>query len=663
MIENKKSLYRTYRPSTFKALAGHKNVVDILVKQLKENKISHALLFAGQRGTGKTSVARIFAKSVNCSNLIDGFCCETCENCLSANNNSAPDIFEIDAASNNGVDEIRGIKNNVATLPVLGKYKVYIIDEVHMLTKGAFNALLKTLEEPPAHALFILATTEYAKIPATIVSRCQTFNFQKIDKKSLKDRLKLICKEENYLISEEVLDEIFYLSEGSLRDALNILEQLMIVNNTEINIESLKAIFYIATKHEKIAIIESIIKGETEAIISYFEKADGQGMDFDVFALSLIEIIKEVIEYKLTNNLEFLRILEIDDLKVIKEASLESMFKLADNLSEAYAKTKGTTVNFNYLLISLLKSVGTVEQKNQANQSDQLVEKTAEINIEVEKKQVAEVKTTVNDEIQNSNSNVTVSQKQTSVTEEKLHAETKIIEKTETKETEKVSKVDVEVPERKVQKIEKSTDEKERIFEDVKSPVVTLLSELANLQSLEILKNSNQEAHSVEMSNIINLLVGAKKDLRDLIENKISSWFKTEDGTKLVHPEKAALFSPFYKVKVVAVSNKEVLIRCDDIAQAKLLCLKLENKQFRQLIFKEFNKEFVIYPIDENKWEDVKIEFKNLKVKNSLPSYQEINVTDYYESLAKDKLEKTLNDDLIEGAAKIFDLEEIEIGE
>lgn len=228
-MEQNKALYRKYRPSNFGDIAGHQNVVEILKNELKNNKISHSFLFAGQRGTGKTSIARILAKSVNCLNIKDGLACEVCESCIASNEQRNPDIIEMDAASNNGVDEIREIKNNINSLPFIGKYKIYIIDEVHMLTKAAFNALLKTLEEPPVHAIFILATTEYAKIPATILSRCQIFNFKKIDRISLMNRLSFICENEGYKIDKAVLEEIAIISEGSLRDASNVIEQLMTV--------------------------------------------------------------------------------------------------------------------------------------------------------------------------------------------------------------------------------------------------------------------------------------------------------------------------------------------------------------------------------------------------------------------------------------------------
>ncbi|SYV96662.1 DNA polymerase III subunit gamma/tau, partial [Mycoplasma putrefaciens] len=280
MKSNKQSLYRIYRPKDFLNVAGHKNVIEILKNQIKDDKISHALLFAGQRGTGKTSVARIFAKTINCLQLQDFNACDKCSNCILANDSKSSDIVEIDAASNNGVDEIREIKNSVLTMPLNSKYKVYIIDEVHMLTKQAFNALLKTLEEPPVHTVFILATTEFAKIPQTILSRCQIFNFTKIDKHSLIQRLSYICREEEFEIDQEVLNEIYYLSDGALRDAINILEQLMLISDKQITINNLKSIFLIATKKEQLQIVKQTLDDNPEFIISYFEKANDQAMNW-----------------------------------------------------------------------------------------------------------------------------------------------------------------------------------------------------------------------------------------------------------------------------------------------------------------------------------------------------------------------------------------------
>jgi len=219
-----KVLYRKYRPTNFENIVGQDYIIKTLKNSIINDNISHAYIFSGPRGTGKTSTAKVFSKAINCINKNNGSPCEKCEFCTNFTEN--PDIIEIDAASNNGVDEIRNLIDNIKLTPTNGKYKVYIIDEVHMLTTSAFNALLLTLEEPPSHAIFILATTNIENVPITILSRCQRFDFQKISIDSLVDKLQEICKKENIEIEEDALYEIAYLSEGGLRDALSLLDQL-----------------------------------------------------------------------------------------------------------------------------------------------------------------------------------------------------------------------------------------------------------------------------------------------------------------------------------------------------------------------------------------------------------------------------------------------------
>ena len=217
-------LYRKYRPDSFDNLIGQRPIVEILKNSIIENKIAHAYLFSGPRGTGKTSTARILAKAINCLNNKDGLACGECENCLAFNGN--PDIIEIDAASNNGVEEIRELINNVKIMPTSLKYKVYIIDEVHMLSQSAFNALLLTLEEPPAHVVFILATTNIESVPITILSRCQRFDFKKINEEDILKQMEDICEKEGISYDVEGLREIAILSDGGLRDALSVLDQV-----------------------------------------------------------------------------------------------------------------------------------------------------------------------------------------------------------------------------------------------------------------------------------------------------------------------------------------------------------------------------------------------------------------------------------------------------
>ena len=219
-----KVFYRKYRPRNFDELVGQDCIKDILVNSIKFNKIAHAYIFTGPRGTGKTSTAKIFAKTLNCINNSNGISCDECEMCNTYNESA--DIIEIDAASNNGVEEIRTLRDSVKIAPYNSKYKVYIIDEVHKLSNSAWNAFLKTLEEPPAHVIFILATTEINKIPETVMSRCQRFDFSKIPTKQMIDHLSKICKLENIDIDDEALIEIEKLSNGCLRDALSYLDKI-----------------------------------------------------------------------------------------------------------------------------------------------------------------------------------------------------------------------------------------------------------------------------------------------------------------------------------------------------------------------------------------------------------------------------------------------------
>ena len=221
------ALYRKFRPPVFSQIVGQEHITRTLRNQIVSGRVGHAYLFNGGRGTGKTSAAKVLARAVNCLNPHDGEPCNECEICKAAISGSLTDIVEMDAASNNSVEDIRSIRDEVNFLPTLAKYRVYIIDEVHMLSTGAFNALLKTLEEPPAHVKFILATTEPQKIPATILSRCQRFDFKKISDEDIAKRLEFVCKESNIKASSDALETIASLSEGAMRDALSILERCM----------------------------------------------------------------------------------------------------------------------------------------------------------------------------------------------------------------------------------------------------------------------------------------------------------------------------------------------------------------------------------------------------------------------------------------------------
>lgn len=275
-----KSLYRKYRPMRFEDVCGQQFIVKTLSNAIKNNKIGHAYLFCGTRGTGKTTIAKIFAKLVNCLNPLDNVPCGECEICLNENTDEIPDIIEIDAASNNGVDEIRELKNKIKLMPVMCKYKVYIIDEVHMLSTGAFNALLKTLEEPPEHVIFILATTEPQKLPITIISRCQRFDFKKINALDISKRLKYISQKEGIDIDDEAIEEIAKLSEGAMRDAIGLLDQISSFADSKITVEDIYTIRGSVSNRVLIELIEKYIDNDASSILSIVDDIYLSGKDF-----------------------------------------------------------------------------------------------------------------------------------------------------------------------------------------------------------------------------------------------------------------------------------------------------------------------------------------------------------------------------------------------
>ena len=331
-----KVLYRKYRPDNFDDLIGQKYVVEILKNSIKEGHIAHAYLFSGPRGTGKTSMARILAKSLNCLDNKEGKACEKCNNCISFLSN--PDIIEIDAASNNGVEEIRELINNVKIMPSSLKYKVYIIDEVHMLSQSAFNALLLTLEEPPEHVIFILATTNIESVPITILSRCQKFDFRRIDDDDIVNRLKFICEKENISYEEDGLREIAILSDGGLRDALSILDQIS--KNGEVITLELVSQEVGSISNKKIDdLIKSIDKKDLENFNKIFDEFYNNNLNYKVIIKKLIYSLSDI-SIKILND-ESNWNLSFDDCK-------NMIFELNDLINKI-------NININaYLLIKIL---------------------------------------------------------------------------------------------------------------------------------------------------------------------------------------------------------------------------------------------------------------------------------------------------------------------
>jgi len=332
------ALYRKYRPSSLEDVMGQDVVIQILKNAIKNNKVCHAYMFSGPRGIGKTSIAKLLAKTVNCLNLNNGDACGKCENCVSIANGFNSDIIEIDAASNNGVDEIREIKNKISLVPNNLKYKVYIIDEVHMLSIGAFNALLKTLEEPPEHIIFILATTDLHKVPTTIISRCQCFEFHRISNSDIIKRLKYICENESINVNDEVLEYIAELSEGGLRDAVGMLDKLNAYSNSSITLEDFEKVNGIVSKQQKEMFLNYLINNNVVECIKFIDDIYDKGKDLIIFAQNMLQLCKnKSINYYISNDSTYdinilLKLMDIfnDLVKTIKfSSSVKTVFEIS----------------------------------------------------------------------------------------------------------------------------------------------------------------------------------------------------------------------------------------------------------------------------------------------------------------------------------------------
>lgn len=372
------ALYRKYRPSEFEEMVGQNEIRKILANAVKNNTISHAYLFSGPRGTGKTTTAKILAKMVNCEAPVDGHPCNKCNSCLNILNSS--DVIEIDAASNNGVDEIRDLREKANLVPSNSKYKVYIIDEVHMLTTQAFNALLKTLEEPPKHVIFILATTEYYKIPLTITSRCQKFQFNKIEVDDIVKKLKEICEKENISIEEDALYEIAMISDGGMRDSINFLDQLRSFNNGKITIDDVYEVCGDVSGREISELLKDMKDKNVEKVTCFFEKMSVDGKNYNKFFEDLIGFFKDVILYQknvskklIRNNIEYLNV-------VSKDYSVSEIYYMIDFLNSLYDKLRyvsrqGVFVIANFLL--LMNKIDNINEKISIS-VDKKSDKTAE---------------------------------------------------------------------------------------------------------------------------------------------------------------------------------------------------------------------------------------------------------------------------------------------
>ena len=363
------ALYRKFRPLKFDDMVGQEHITTTLKNQMIADRVGHAYLFSGGRGTGKTSSAKILARAVNCLSMQDGEPCNECEICKGILAGTLTDVVEMDAASNNSVEDIRQIREEVNFLPAVAKYRVYIIDEVHMLSTGAFNALLKTLEEPPKHVKFFLATTEPQKLPATILSRCQRFDFKRISEDNLAKRLNVICKEDGIKISEQAINMIAILAEGGARDAISILERCIQEEaGSEIGEDAVRELAGVPKISYINNVVKNIVSGDVEKLLLALKEVIDDGKDLDNFLWETIKYVKDILVYKATKEIALYNQQEVADIASISKAvTKEKLFELIYTLSELANSIKWSSQKTIMLQVGLIKccKAGAVESSEE----------------------------------------------------------------------------------------------------------------------------------------------------------------------------------------------------------------------------------------------------------------------------------------------------------
>lgn len=381
------SLYRTYRPQTFDEVIGQEHITDLLKNAISKNKITHSYLFTGPRGLGKTSVARIFAKALNCENISkDGNPCNECNNCKSITNGTYFDLLEIDAASNRGIDQIRELKEKIAYQPTQGKFKVYIIDEVHMLTTEAFNALLKTLEEPPSHAIFVLATTESYKLPATIVSRCQKYDFRLGSHEKLRDCLISVLKNEGRKMDEEAIQIIIEQSTGSYRDLLSLSDVVLSgIADLDIEVSEVDVRQSLGLPDHTMVyyFLENLVKGDYKKSFNMLDEVYQKGVSIQQFIYSVIDILKQILIDKTVKGRRKKSTITAD-FSFLEKLSDVTLFKLLKKFLDVTQSIKDSPIPTLPIEVLILESQELFDMEREEKEDEKKNSKIEEIEVDKE---------------------------------------------------------------------------------------------------------------------------------------------------------------------------------------------------------------------------------------------------------------------------------------
>ena len=587
-----KALYRTYRPQTFEEVAGQKHIIRTLRNALANNKIAHAYLFCGPRGTGKTTMAKLFAKALNCEEGI-GHQCNKCSNCIEITEGSHPDVIEIDAASNNGVEQVRDLIDKVNYLPIKGKYKVYIIDEVHMMTANAFNALLKTLEEPPAHVIFILATTEPHNIIPTILSRCQRYDFTKVADSDIEQRMITVLEKEGVSYDKDAVRAIISLADGGMRDALSILDQILAYSNNQLSIKDVYSIFGLISTKEKIALIDSINKGDVTTTLEKINSFSEGGVDIARLTQDVLEILKDVLIYKKTK--------ETTELSTLNETEAQS---LADYLeTKKLHEMIGTflKLQLDFKTASNVKTLFEIAVLKLLTYED-----VASANVVVkEKVVVVEHKPEQKPE-----------PKPEPVMEKQPEPVAAPVGETPAPEQDKVEESTPVVEEIKVEEPKPVEPEPRKVEDEAVAPA-WLLDDEGEKKTVE----TEGERYEFDDELIIKLMVIGSKDLR---RNITSRW--DELDSFLGHPSFGDLVallkdgSPF-------IATKNVLVLLYDFEKlASKVNVKVNSNRISEILSKMLGEDIFVYAISRSDSVRLLTAYQNLRQISRLPLPKDIKI-------------------------------------